>query len=109
VLLTELGRRFLDADINGRKIIFRAEILTLATFQFVLRLLKEARGNRLHKDIVEEELAMRLTTEDIDKVFQTIVGWGRFGELFNYDASTEELSIDPDPSTLPDKNVSAVQ
>jgi len=109
VLQTDLGRRFLDADINGRKSLFRQQLLTLGTFQFVLHLLKEARDTHLNKEIVEEELAVRLTTEDVEKVFNTIVGWGRFGELFGYDASSEELSIDPDPSSSTNENVSAVQ
>ncbi len=109
VLLTELGRRYLDADINGRKSLFRQQLLTLNTFQFVLHLLKEAKDNRLHKDIIEEELAVRLTTEDVEKVFTTIVGWGRFGELFGYDASSEELSIDPDPSSSTNEDVGPVK
>lgn len=109
VLLTDLGRRFLDADINGRKTIFRNQLLTLGTFRFVMHLLKEAKGNRLSKEIVEEELAVRLTTEDVDKVFNTIVGWGRFAEIFGYDASSEELFIDPDPSTSSNENVRPVQ
>ena len=109
VLLTDLGRRYLDADINGRKSIFRDQLLTLSTFRFVLHLLKEAHGNRLNREIVEEELCIRLTSEDVAKVFETIVGWGRFGELFGYDATSEELSIDPDPSNSPHENVSPVQ
>jgi len=109
VLLVELGRKFLDADINGRKVIFHDQLLTLGTFQFVMHLLNEAKNNRLHKDIIEEELAVRLTAEDVEKAFHTIVGWGRFGELFNYDASTEELSIDTNPSSSTDQNVSPVQ
>jgi NitT/TauT family transport system ATP-binding protein len=109
VLLTDLGRRFLDADINGRKSLYRQQLLSLGTFQFVLHLLKEAQGNHLSKEIIEEELAVRLTTEDVEKVFNTIVGWGRFGELFGYDASSEELSIDPDPSSSPNENVGAVK
>jgi len=80
-------------------VILRNQLLTLSTFRFVLHLLKEARNNRLGKDIIEEELAVRLTTEDVDKTFDTIVAWGRFGELFGYDAATEELSIDAEPST----------
>jgi NitT/TauT family transport system ATP-binding protein len=109
VLLTELGRRFLDADINGRKSLFRQQLLTLGTFRFVLHLLKEARDNRLHKDIIEEELAVRLTTEDVEKAFHTVVGWGRFAEVFGYDASSEELSIDPDPSNSTNENVGPVK
>ncbi|MGA3068072.1 MAG: nitrate/sulfonate/bicarbonate ABC transporter ATP-binding protein [Tepidisphaeraceae bacterium] len=100
VLLTDIGRRFLDGDINARKQMFRDQLLTLGTFRFVLHLLKEAANNRLTKEIIEEELCIRLTTEDVDKAFSTIVGWGRFAELFGYDASSEELYLDV-PATEP--------
>jgi NitT/TauT family transport system ATP-binding protein len=98
VLLTDLGRRFLDADINLRKKMFRDQLLALGTFQFILHLLQEAKRNRLTKEIIEEELCVRLTTEDVEKVFNTIVTWGRFAELFGYDASSEELYLDSEPS-----------
>jgi NitT/TauT family transport system ATP-binding protein len=101
VLLTDLGRRFLDGDANVRKSLYRQQLLTLGTFKFVLHLLKEAKDNRLSKEIIEEELAVRLTTEDVERAFHTIVGWGRFAELFGYDASSEQLFIDPDPSSSP--------
>jgi NitT/TauT family transport system ATP-binding protein len=102
VLLTDIGRRFLDADINGRKKIFHDQLLTLGTFRFVLQLLQEARGHRLSKEIVLEELAVRLTTEDVEKVFSTIVGWGRFGEVWSYDAKTEELYLEhEEPAAAP--------
>jgi NitT/TauT family transport system ATP-binding protein len=98
VLLTDTGRRLLDGDINARKNIFREQILTLGTFRFVQHLLQEAREHRMTKEIVEEELCVRLTTEDVDKVFQTVVGWGRFAELFGYDATSEELYLDESPT-----------
>jgi NitT/TauT family transport system ATP-binding protein len=101
VLLTDLGRMFLDADINGRKRIFHDQLMTLGTFQFVMQLLKESKGNQLSKEIIEEELAVRLTTEDVEKVFNTIVGWGRFAEIFQYDATSEVLSIDTKPQEPP--------
>ncbi|MGD0539934.1 MAG: nitrate/sulfonate/bicarbonate ABC transporter ATP-binding protein [Tepidisphaeraceae bacterium] len=109
VLLTDLGRRFLDADINGRKNIFRDQVLTLGTFRFILHLLKEAKDCRLSKEIIEEELAVRLTAEDVEKVFNTIVGWGRMAEIFGYDASSEELFIDTEPSSSSNENVRTVQ
>jgi NitT/TauT family transport system ATP-binding protein len=109
VLLTDLGRRFLDADINGRKDIFRDQVLTLGTFQFIQHLLKEAKDHRLSKEIIEEELAVRLTTEDVEKVFNTIVGWGRMAEIFGYDASSEELFIDAEPAVSSDEDVRPVQ
>ena len=101
VILTDLGRKYLDADMNGRKVIFREQLKTLGTFGFVIQLLKESREGRLTKEIIEEELCVRLTTEDVEKMFQTIVNWGRFGELFGYDANTEELYLDTEPSPAP--------
>jgi NitT/TauT family transport system ATP-binding protein len=106
VLLTDLGRRFLDADINGRKKLFHDQLLTLGTFRFVLQLLQEARGHRLSKEIILEELAVRLTTEDVEKVFSTIIGWGRYGEIWAYDASTEELYLEHE--TLAPPGASAI-
>jgi NitT/TauT family transport system ATP-binding protein len=98
VLLTDIGRKLLDGDINARKTIFREQICKLGTFRFVQHLLNEAKDHRMTKEIVEEELCVRLTTEDVDKVFQTVVGWGRFAELFGYDATSEELYLDEAPA-----------
>ena len=94
VCLTDVGRSYLDADVNARKRMFRDQLLTLGTFRFVRQLLVEARDHRLSKDVVEEELAIRLTSEDVDRLFQTVVGWGRFAELFEYSTDDEKLSLD---------------
>ena len=94
VFLTELGRRFLEADVPGRKNMFRDRLNTLGTFRFVRQLLEEAANHRLKKDIVEEELAMRLTSEDVERMFDTVVGWGRFAELFGYSTDDETLYLD---------------
>ena len=101
VVLTDLGRAYLDADVNGRKRMFRVQLRTLNTFRFVQQLLTEAAGHRLTKDVVEEELCVRLTTEDVDKLFTTIVAWGRFGELFEYSTDVEVLSLDVDADVVP--------
>jgi NitT/TauT family transport system ATP-binding protein len=99
VLLTSLGKQLLAADINARKPMIRAQLLELATFKFVCQILEESPNHRLPAEIVQEELAVRLVHEDIERLFQTIVGWGRFAELFSYAADTEELSLEPQTAT----------
>ncbi len=94
VMLTPLGQEALHGDINFRKRVFRQQLQTLGTFQFVIQLLKEAKNHRLPREIVEEELAVRLTTEDTERVMKTIIGWGRFGELFGYSPDTDEMYLD---------------
>ena len=98
VVLTPLGNQFLDADINGRKVIVNKQLQELAVFRFVLQILKEAQKHRLSEEVVLEELAVRLPTEDLDQLFKTIVGWGRFAELFGYSPEDQTLYLDqPQP------------
>ena len=94
VVLTQIGNQFLDADINGRKTIFNRQLQTLGIFRFVLQILNEAAHHRLPGDVVQEELAVRLPTEDIEQLFKTIVAWGRFAELFGYSAEDDVLYLD---------------
>jgi NitT/TauT family transport system ATP-binding protein len=100
VVLTDLGRQFLDADVNGRKTLFRRQLEKLATFQYLRRLLEESPGQELSKEIVEEELCVRLCTEDIPKLIDVIINWGRYAELFGYAPDAERLYLDQ-PSTAP--------
>jgi NitT/TauT family transport system ATP-binding protein len=102
VLLTDIGRQFLDGDINARKALFREQLKKLGTFRFVIRLLEEAKDHRLQRDVVVEELAIRLTTEDIEKMFKTVVAWGRFAELFGYSPDEEVLYLDTEASGSPE-------
>jgi NitT/TauT family transport system ATP-binding protein len=97
VILTMLGKQYLEHDINQRKILFRQQIEKLGTFRFVLQLLNEAKDHTLPRDVIEEELAIRLTTEDNERLTKTILGWGRFAELFEYSADTEKFSLVPAP------------
>jgi NitT/TauT family transport system ATP-binding protein len=94
VVLTDTGRQFVAGDINFRKAMFRDRIKTLGAFRFVSKLLEQAPEKRLPKDIIEEELAVRLTTENVEQLFQTLVGWGRFAELFGYSTDTQMLYLD---------------
>jgi NitT/TauT family transport system ATP-binding protein len=94
VLLTDLGYQFLDSDMAARKALLAQQLRTLGTFQYVIRILEEAKDHRLPQDVVEEELAIRLPTEETESVFKTVVGWGRFAELFGYSPDTQMLYLD---------------
>jgi NitT/TauT family transport system ATP-binding protein len=93
VVLTDLGRRFLAEPMVGRKEIFREQLLKLGLFRFFMTRLKACPGKELPKEIVEEELVMRLLIKDVEPLFHTIVAWGRFAELFGYSPTTETLYL----------------
>ena len=95
VFLTPLGRAYVAGDANVRKRLLHNQLRELPTFRFVLGLLDRAPEKRLQAAAVKEELAARLPpTEPIDRLFQTIVAWSRYAELFGYNATAEELYLD---------------
>ena len=85
VLLEPDGRRFVQADPDGRKAIWRAQLLKLSLFSEVAAVLRKQRSHQIEKDFVLETIVLRMPQEDYERVFETFVGWSRFGELFAYD------------------------
>jgi len=106
VLLTTLGASFLDADVNGRKTMLRGQLLKLSLFRYVQKMLMEASNHELSIDVVSEELAMRLPTEDNPKLVQTMINWARYAELFGYSPDTQMLYLDT-PSEVEAKGAGA--
>ncbi len=94
VMLTEMGNRFLDADINGRKAIFREQLQKMPAFRYVWWLLREAPEGKLQEETVVEQLAARLPAQDAKATFDTIVAWARYGEFFGYSPETQTLYLD---------------
>jgi NitT/TauT family transport system ATP-binding protein len=83
VVLTPLGRRFIQAGMDERKLIWRDQLLELKLFRVVRELLDLREGDLSREELIQE-IAARLPMENPDLTFETIVAWGRFGELFAY-------------------------
>src|SRR5438045_7616136 len=86
VLLTDLGKRFLASDINGRKALFREQLLRLGLFRLLLQMLGSVEDRQVERDTVEEGFVLRLgvRADEAERLFDTVVAWGRFGELLGY-------------------------
>ncbi len=95
VRVTETGKRFLAADVNDRKLIVRERCERLATFRLLLDLLERRPDRRLPAFVVRESLAIALPSERPQQLFDTIVNWGRYAELFAYDSALDEVSLAP--------------
>src|SRR5262249_18363848 len=92
VVLTDLGKKFLRADINERKNIFRQQVLGIDLFRYVTSLLDRVQDHRLPRGIVEEQLVLCLPMREAERLFDTIVAWGRFAEILSYSPKTEEIA-----------------
>lgn len=102
IRLTALGRAYIAGDSNDRKKLLNAQIRELPTFQFIIHLLQNSEEKRLSAELIKEELAIRLPpTEPIDGLFQTIVAWSRYAELFGFNAAADEIYLDVESSHEP--------
>ncbi len=94
VFLTPLGNEFVAGDTNARKRIFHRQLRQIPTFSFLLEKLQKAPGLRLPAEIVQEEFVMHLPDEPSDLLLDTVVSWGRYGELIGYDPGTQAVYLD---------------
>jgi NitT/TauT family transport system ATP-binding protein len=91
VVLTPEGGRFVKASSHDRKQILRTQLLTLRLFQDVEALLKS--DGHVRRDQVLELIHQVMPHENYERVFDKLVGWARFGDLFAYDEVSETLSL----------------
>jgi len=94
VVLEPLGKRFLESDVNARKLIIRDQLKQHGLFAYFVRLLRGQEDRSLTKEVVLEHLAMLLPNERPEKMFSTIVNWGRFAELFGYNKDEDRFYLD---------------
>jgi len=93
VVFTETGRKFLAADVNGRKALFRQQMLSLRLFGVVTNMLRTQEERQLPEEVLIEQLAILFPHENPGRLFRTIVAWGRYGELFRYKSREKALFL----------------
>ena len=87
--LTEVGARLLAASIRERKAILRDQLKKTTLFRTLLQALESKPERRLTED--ELNALVEFTTAPADEFVQNIINWGRFVELFRYDADQRAL------------------
>jgi NitT/TauT family transport system ATP-binding protein len=93
VNMTELGWYFLAAPMPVRKTLFKQQILQLRLFQMITSRLREAADGRIAAAEVLEQLALLLPYDQSDQLFDTLIAWGRFAEIIDYDQDTRMVSL----------------
>jgi NitT/TauT family transport system ATP-binding protein len=91
VQFTELGRRFFEADRETRTAIFAEQVKKLRLFHIILAYLEvqeEVEGETVLKDI-----ATALPYENPEKILQTMIAWGRYAGLMDYNANTGMVTL----------------
>ncbi len=93
VLMTQAGWYFLAAPPPARKTFFRQAILKLRLFQMLTAHLAESPDGRVDADSVLEELATLLPYDHPAKLLETMIAWGRYAELVDFDQNTNSVYL----------------
>jgi NitT/TauT family transport system ATP-binding protein len=94
VQLTPSGKAFADGDILQRKVLFREAALEHVPLLRQIRNALHAKGNRtLPAEFFRDILDERFSSEESSRQLETAIYWGRFAEIFDYDARGERLFV----------------
>jgi NitT/TauT family transport system ATP-binding protein len=95
IKITDAGRSFVDSGLEGRKRLFAEQLRRYVPLAaHIRRVLDERPGHRAPRVRFETELEDQLSEEDAAETLQTVISWGRYGELFSYDDQAEVFSLD---------------
>lgn len=92
-LLTPLGKRCLEVPMNEKKALLKEQLKKLRIFQHMIRILERAPDNELDSDLITEELSMLLPLEQPRAMFNTLINWGRYGEILGYSRDTDRVYL----------------
>ena len=91
VTITPTGKEFAEADVERSWRIFREALIQHVPFvSTVLNALRE-KNTGIKKEFFVDILDEHFSEEEAERQFETLVSWGRYGQLFEYDAAEERL------------------
>lgn len=94
IKLTAAGRVFAQSGAEDRKRLFREHLLRFVPFAaHICRVLDEREGHSAPRVRFKSELEDHLSASDAEKTLQTLIGWGRYAEIFAYDDESQIFSI----------------
>lgn len=100
VLLTALGEKIAEGDVNERKEIIRAQLQDLRLVKMLIELLQNQEEAELPYDELIEWLQSKSPALNPKATLDTVIDWGRYGEIFRYNSDTAILSLDDEPSGI---------
>jgi NitT/TauT family transport system ATP-binding protein len=93
VEITPEGRQFGEADIQMQKEMFRdAALKNIAILRLIENTLHAKRDRAIGEEFFRDILDEHFSADEVERQFETILNWGRYAEIFNYDSETGRLS-----------------
>jgi NitT/TauT family transport system ATP-binding protein len=96
VEITPEGKAFAEADIATRKGLFReAALANVALLQQMRAALESKSDHTMPLEFFRDFLEERFPEQEVERQIETALNWGRYADIFHYDAESDRLSLDP--------------
>ncbi|WP_327725174.1 nitrate/sulfonate/bicarbonate ABC transporter ATP-binding protein [Streptomyces europaeiscabiei] len=93
LLLTEEGSAFAGADVQESKTLFAAAALEVPLVKLITNSLRQQADRTQGAGLFRDLLAHHYTSEQVDQQLETATDWGRYAELYSYDAGPREYRL----------------
>lgn len=95
VKVSKLGNRWNDADILDSKVVFADIAMShVPLVRSIDRALRQSKNGTIHGDLILDLLKAKEPDDVARQQFHIAIEWGRYGELFDYDADDDMLTLD---------------
>jgi len=100
VNITPAGKEFATAGVHRSHEIFKEQLLKNVPFaSTVTEAIRQKHDSRVGKEFLLDILDEHFSASESEKQFQTLVDWGRYAQLFEYDADEERLyEVEEEPN-----------
>ena len=101
VILTDLGKKFAEADLQTRKKILRDVLENHPVYQKILSVLRGVPENCIDREEFDRMIGSDLTEEEEDIISKNVLDWGRFAEMIWYDGDEDEVCLETEEDEQP--------
>jgi NitT/TauT family transport system ATP-binding protein len=94
--LTDIGAQFFTADIQHSKQIFATQARHRAPLvRTICTALAGSADGNLRAGFFLDLLRRGFSDDDARRQLEIAIGWGRYGELYDYDSTSDQITADP--------------
>jgi NitT/TauT family transport system ATP-binding protein len=95
LILTDIGRKFADAETEDRKTIFAAQLRAHVPLVSAIRGVLDQRSNHRAAAVrFRDELEDHMSPEYAEETLRTVISWGRYAEIYEYDEEAQQFSLE---------------
>jgi NitT/TauT family transport system ATP-binding protein len=95
LILTDIGRKFADAETDDRKLIFAEQLRSHVPLVSAIRNVIDQRSNHRASALrFRDELEDHMSPEYAEETLRTVISWGRYAEIYEYDEEAQQFSLE---------------